>query len=73
MAGNVGNGISVLFGTATVLGNSVHSNGELGIKLGIGNEPTPNDNGDADAGANDLQNFPVIVSLGGSITGHTQQ
>ncbi len=58
-------------------GNSIHSNGTsgsplvpgLGIDLGpIG--PTANDPGDADTGANNLQNFPIIASVtaGGSST-----
>ncbi|HEX6044662.1 MAG TPA: Calx-beta domain-containing protein [Pyrinomonadaceae bacterium] len=51
-------------------GNSIHSNGTsgsvftpgLGIELGpLG--PTPNDTGDADTGANNLQNFPIITSV----------
>ncbi len=44
-----------------ILGNSIRDNGELGIDL-RGDGPTPNDPGDADAGPNDLQNFPVIVT-----------
>jgi hypothetical protein len=58
-------------------GNSIHSNGTsgspfgpgLGIDLGPGG-PTPNDPGDADTGANNLQNFPIIASVtaGGSST-----
>ncbi|HYF29948.1 MAG TPA: T9SS type A sorting domain-containing protein [Chitinophagaceae bacterium] len=39
--------------------NSTHSNVNLGIDL-QGNGVTPNDNGDADIGPNELFNFPVI-------------
>ncbi len=48
-----------------ILGNSVFDSGGLGIEL-TENGPTwgvtPNDNGDADTGPNDLQNFPVLSS-----------
>ncbi len=44
-----------------ILGNVIRNNGELGIDL-RGDGPTPNDPGDADAGPNDLQNFPVIAT-----------
>jgi len=44
-----------------ILTNSIFSNGGLGIDLG-NDGVTPNDMGDADAGANNLQNFPVISS-----------
>jgi CSLREA domain-containing protein len=49
-----------------ILGNSIHSNGQLGIDLsavpGTGDNVTPNDPGDGDTGGNELQNFPVITS-----------
>jgi cytoskeletal protein CcmA (bactofilin family) len=54
-------------GSNAVLGNSIHSNGGLGIELSEApddNEPdgvTANDAGDGDAGPNGLQNFPVLT------------
>ena len=53
-----------------ILGNSISSNGNVGIDLYSGAlGVTPNDAGDADTGANNLQNFPVIASV--SSTGGT--
>ncbi|HEY0458268.1 MAG TPA: FG-GAP-like repeat-containing protein [Pyrinomonadaceae bacterium] len=54
-----------------IRGNSIFSNGSLGIELFPGNGVTPNDSCDADAGANNLQNFPVLTSalqIGSSVT-----
>jgi hypothetical protein len=45
----------------SVLRNSIFSNGELGIDLDL-DGPNPNDLGDGDTGANNLQNTPVITS-----------
>ncbi|HKG59419.1 MAG TPA: Calx-beta domain-containing protein [Pyrinomonadaceae bacterium] len=51
-------------------GNSIHSNGTSGSPFtpGLGIElspagPNPNDPGDSDTGANNLQNFPIISSV----------
>jgi Calx-beta domain-containing protein len=43
----------------TITGNSIHDNAGLGIDLGD-DGVTPNDPSDADSGANNLQNFPII-------------
>ena len=54
-----------------ILGNSIFANTELGIDLtpaGI----APNDLGDADAGVNNLQNFPEIATAVRTFGGVTQ-
>ena len=67
-------GILIESGTGnTIRGNSVHSNGGLGIDLFPLNA-TPNDEEDGDTGANNVQNFPVLsaVSLTAATGGSPQ-
>jgi CSLREA domain-containing protein len=75
IAFNSREGVSVTLGTGNrVLSNSIHTNGttaqHLGIDLGA-DGVTPDDAGDADAGANNLQNFPLLNSAAsnGATTG----
>jgi hypothetical protein len=63
IAFNTAAGITVSSGTNNTLrGNSIHSNGNIGINLGASLAVNNNDNGDADAGANQLQNYPVLTN-----------
>jgi parallel beta-helix repeat protein len=68
---NAGDGVYVQSGTGNrILQNCIYGNDGLGIDLGS-NEVTPNDPGDGDEGANNLQNFPVVESAiggGGNLT-----
>ena len=69
IAGNTADGILVRPTTKGngIIGNVIHDNGGLGINLLVDGEPdstvTPNDEGDPDTGANDLQNFPILTDI----------
>jgi hypothetical protein len=68
-----GNGVrleGVTVGNA-IRGNSIHDNLGIGIAYGF-NGPTPNDDGDADTGANGMQNFPVLKSVGPALADRTE-
>jgi Calx-beta domain len=56
-------GLEMLGGSGnSIRGNSIYSNGRLGIDLSPSGV-TPNDLGDVDDGPNKLQNFPLITSV----------
>jgi CSLREA domain-containing protein len=68
----------IVFGPAgtgnAILSNSIFSNASLGIDLSpisSVNGINPNDLGDTDAGANNLQNYPVLTSAASSGSGTT--
>jgi VCBS repeat-containing protein len=73
IAHNGRNGVTIDEAAATgntISRNSIFSNTGLGIDLGASGV-TPNDPSDADAGANNLQNYPLITSVArasGSVT-----
>jgi hypothetical protein len=61
-------GVRLLPGTGTgnlIIGNATYSNASLGIDLGA-DGVTPNDLGDGDTGANELQNFPELFAAYGT-------
>ncbi|MEO8378993.1 MAG: hypothetical protein ABI779_04940 [Acidobacteriota bacterium] len=63
IANNGNDGITVLSGTENrLLVNSIFDNTDQGIDLGD-DGPTANDIGDADTGANNLQNSPTLTSV----------
>jgi CSLREA domain-containing protein/uncharacterized repeat protein (TIGR01451 family) len=65
IAFNIGDGVRVASGSENVIrGNSITGNDGSGIDLEVvagGGGVTPNDPGDADAGGNDLTNFPDLT------------
>lgn len=63
IANNGADGVRVFAGSASILGNRIFANGELGIDL-KSDGPTPNDRGDADTGPNGLQNSPELMLVG---------
>lgn len=66
-------GVAVTSGVSNLIqSNSIFSNGGLGIDLGPAGV-TSNDAGDGDAGANNLQNFPVLDSANAAGTSTTIQ
>ena len=70
VAYNGGNGLQVQEGVGNrIRGNSIHSNGALGIDLDY-DGVTPNDPLDPDTGGNLLQNFPTLTSasVGGGVS-----
>jgi len=66
IAFNSREGVFVTLGTGNrILSNSIHTNGTTAQHLGIdlnADGVTPNDPGDGDTGANNLQNFPVVAN-----------
>ncbi len=70
VAYNGSNGLHVLEGVGNrIRGNSIHSNGALGIDLDY-DGVTPNDPLDPDTGGNLLQNYPTLTSasIGGGVS-----
>ena len=72
IAWNGAQGVSVLEGIDnTIVENSIHDNGGLGIDITPVGVPNPNDPCDADTGPNRLQNYPILsmaAALGGTAT-----
>lgn len=63
---NTGDGVNVATGTNNAIrGNRIVANGNLGIDIGA-NGVLANDANDADTGANQLQNYPLLATATGS-------
>ncbi|MDH4280294.1 MAG: right-handed parallel beta-helix repeat-containing protein, partial [Acidimicrobiia bacterium] len=60
-AGGDGIRLDATAGETAILGNTIYGNTQTGIDLNA-DGLTPNDAGDGDSGANDLLNFPEIIS-----------
>ena len=54
----------------SILSNIIYGSGGLGIELGE-DGVTPNDSGDIDTGANELQNYPLLTSVESRVIGTT--
>ena len=67
VAFNEFNGVAIRDGSEvkgnSVLSNSIYSNNPINLSLGAAGRVVPNDVGDGDSGANNLQNFPSIESV----------
>ncbi|TMB98852.1 MAG: right-handed parallel beta-helix repeat-containing protein [Chloroflexi bacterium] len=64
ITGNAGDGVYVASGiTNSIRGNSIYSNGDLGIDLAPDGVAANDPPSDADTGANNLQDYPVITSV----------
>lgn len=52
-------------------GNAIYANKNLGIDLNDDNIVNPNDDGDGDSGANNLQNYPTLAFAQSYVNGET--